>query len=193
MIKRCDIFPIFALNLDCSYLLEWHHLGSFNEYSQFMFTSQNEITNVCKPSFPTYIFLWDCFSRVFIMQNCFHMMLFFIERIQLELHELPVHLYFCLHHDFNLSETLPVFFFVNFRTPLVRINKISDETGKYDMVWEILFDVWEIVFDIRLSTVIKAVIMLPSLKNFYYTTSAYSTVHYFLANVFLFLAFAYTW
>ena len=30
--KKCDIFLIFAQNIDCGYMLELPHLGGFNEY-----------------------------------------------------------------------------------------------------------------------------------------------------------------
>ena len=35
--KKCDIFLIFAQNIDCWYTLEPPQLGSSNEYPQFMF------------------------------------------------------------------------------------------------------------------------------------------------------------
>ena len=35
-IKNCDIFLVFAKNIDCGYMLEMHQRGGSNEYPQSM-------------------------------------------------------------------------------------------------------------------------------------------------------------
>ena len=51
--KNCDIFLIFAQNIDCGYSLEPPRRGDFNEYQQSMFSTRNKKNNVypCKPQF----------------------------------------------------------------------------------------------------------------------------------------------
>ena len=52
-IKKNDIFPISAQNIDCGYSLEPPRRGGSNEYPQSMFLSKNKKNNVypCKPQF----------------------------------------------------------------------------------------------------------------------------------------------
>ena len=40
--KNCDIFLIFAQNIDCGYSLEPHRRGGSNEYPQSIFLSRNK-------------------------------------------------------------------------------------------------------------------------------------------------------
>ena len=51
--KNCDIFLIFAQNIDCGYSLEPPRRGGSNEYPQSMFSTRNKKNNVypCKPQF----------------------------------------------------------------------------------------------------------------------------------------------
>ena len=51
--KNCDIFLIFAQNIDCGYLLEPPRWSGSNEYPQSMFSTRNKKNNVysCKPQF----------------------------------------------------------------------------------------------------------------------------------------------
>ena len=51
--KNCDIFLIFAQNIDCGYTLEPPHGGSSNKYSQSMFYSKNKkiMCTTVNPSF----------------------------------------------------------------------------------------------------------------------------------------------
>ena len=52
-IKKSDIFPISAKNIDCGYSLDPPRRGGSNEYPQSMFLSRNKENNVypCKPQF----------------------------------------------------------------------------------------------------------------------------------------------
>ena len=51
--KNCDIFLIFAQNIDCGYSLEPPQRGGSNEYPQSMFSTRNKKNKVCpcKPQF----------------------------------------------------------------------------------------------------------------------------------------------
>ena len=51
--KKSDIFPISAQNIDCGYSLEPPRVGGSNEYPQSMFSSKTKENNVypCKPQF----------------------------------------------------------------------------------------------------------------------------------------------
>ena len=51
--KNCDIFLIFAQNIDCGYSLEPPRRCGSNEYPQSMFLTRNKKNNVypCKPQF----------------------------------------------------------------------------------------------------------------------------------------------
>ena len=51
--KNCDIFLIFAQNIDCGYPLEPTRRGGSNEYPQSMFSTRNKKNNLypCKPQF----------------------------------------------------------------------------------------------------------------------------------------------
>ena len=53
MKKKCDIFLIFAQNIDCGYSLEPPRRGGSNEYPQSIFSTWNKKNNVypCKPQF----------------------------------------------------------------------------------------------------------------------------------------------
>ena len=53
--KKCDIFLIFAQNIDFGYTLEPPQWGGSNEYTQSMFWSKNKKKNVypCKPLYYT--------------------------------------------------------------------------------------------------------------------------------------------
>ena len=51
--KNCDVFLIFAQNIDCVYTLEPPQWGCSNEYPQSMFYGKNKKKNVypCTPQF----------------------------------------------------------------------------------------------------------------------------------------------
>ena len=68
--KNCDIFLIFAQNIDCGYSLEPPRRGGSNEYPQSMFLSRNKKTNVypCKPQF---YYIKVGFKGVKIILVCF--------------------------------------------------------------------------------------------------------------------------
>ena len=51
--KKCEIFLIFAQNIDCGYTLEPPQRGGSNEYPQSMFWSKNK-KNMYTRVFPTF-------------------------------------------------------------------------------------------------------------------------------------------
>ena len=71
--KNCDIFLVFAQNIDCGYTLEPPESGGSNEYPQSMFWSKNKkimfTPQPCKPQF--YYIKVGC-KGVFIRRTCFH-------------------------------------------------------------------------------------------------------------------------
>ena len=56
LVKNCDIFLIFAQNIDCGYMLEPPQWGGSNEYSQSMFKSKYKtiMRTPVNPSFTIY-------------------------------------------------------------------------------------------------------------------------------------------
>ena len=50
-IKYCNIFHVFAQNIDCGYTLEPPHVGGSNVYPQPMFYSKKKNEYPCKPQF----------------------------------------------------------------------------------------------------------------------------------------------
>ena len=68
--KYCDIFLIFAQNIDRGYTLESPQRCGSNEYQQSMFKSKNKKNNVypCKPQF--YYIKVGC-KGVFVTRTCF--------------------------------------------------------------------------------------------------------------------------
>ena len=78
--KNCDIFLIFAQNIDCWYTLELPHRGGSNEYPQSMFYINNKKKNVypCTPQF--YYKKWgergcSLHGLVFVMYRAFSLIL----------------------------------------------------------------------------------------------------------------------
>ena len=68
--KNCDVFLIFAQNIDCGYTLEPPHCGGSNEYPQSMFWRKNKKkVYSCKPQF--YYIKVGC-KGVFVTRTCFH-------------------------------------------------------------------------------------------------------------------------
>ena len=41
--KKCDIFLIFAQNIDCGYMLEQHRRGGSNEYVPTIYVSEQNV------------------------------------------------------------------------------------------------------------------------------------------------------
>ena len=68
--KNCNIFLIFAQNIDCGYTLEPPQWGGSNEYPQSMFWSKNKKkVYPCKPQF--YYIKVGC-KGVYITRTCYH-------------------------------------------------------------------------------------------------------------------------
>ena len=65
--KICDIFPLFAQNIDRGYSLEQPHWGGSNEYPRSIFQRKNVYP--CKPQF--YYIKVEC-KEVFITRTCYH-------------------------------------------------------------------------------------------------------------------------
>ena len=53
LLKKFDIFLIFAQNIDCGYTLEPPRRGGSNEYPQSMFWSKNK-KNRYTPAYPSF-------------------------------------------------------------------------------------------------------------------------------------------
>ena len=52
--KNCDVFLIFARNIDCWYILEPPQWGGSNEYPQSMFKSKNKKKKKNTPVNPSF-------------------------------------------------------------------------------------------------------------------------------------------
>ena len=57
--ENCDIFLIFAQNIDCGYSLEPPRWGGSNEYPQSLFSTRNKKNNVC-PCKPQFYYIKVC-------------------------------------------------------------------------------------------------------------------------------------
>ena len=68
--KNCDIFLIFALNIDCGYTLEPPQRGCSNEYPQSMFKSKNKKNNIY-PCIPQFYYIKVGFTRVTFTRTCY--------------------------------------------------------------------------------------------------------------------------
>ena len=68
--KNCDVFLIFAQNIDCGYTLEPPQRGGSNEYPQSMFWSKNKKKNVY-PSKPHFFYIKVGCKGVFITRTCY--------------------------------------------------------------------------------------------------------------------------
>ena len=68
--KNCDMFHIFAQNIDRGYTLEPPQWGGFNKYPQSMFQCKNKkiMYTPCKPQF--YYIKVTC-KGVFVTRTCF--------------------------------------------------------------------------------------------------------------------------
>ena len=68
--KIFDIYPIFAQNIDCGYMLEPPRRGGSNEYPQSMFLSKDK-KNRYTPVYPSFFYIKVGFKGVYITRTCF--------------------------------------------------------------------------------------------------------------------------
>ena len=68
--KKSVIFPMFAQNIDCGYMLEPPRRGGSNEYPQFMLWIKNKKNRYTPNYTPVYIKVG--YEVVYISQTCLH-------------------------------------------------------------------------------------------------------------------------